>query len=101
MNNLIRSSLRALTALTVLVSCASASDLEIVSTMNFESGCKKYVEPCVHNNAAEARQAHFKVGSAGVRWSFHPMAVPAGKTACFALDAPPIAPGLSNEVHLE
>ncbi|MGH7899832.1 MAG: hypothetical protein ACREQQ_17885 [Candidatus Binatia bacterium] len=80
---------------------AMAADLEIVSTGNFESGGKKYVEPCVHNNTAQVRQAHFKVGNKAVRWSFRPLPVPAGKTACFALDAPPIAPGLPNEVNVE
>ncbi len=97
----VRVSLAAVAALMLWCGYASASDLEIVSTMSFESGGKKYVEPCVHNNAAEARQAHFKVGSAGVRWSFRAISVPAGQTACFALDAPPIAPGVANDIHLE
>jgi len=80
---------------------AFAADLDIISTMSFESGGRKYIEPCVHNNTAEARQAHFKVGTTGVRWSFAPLPVPAGKTACFSLAAPPIAPGIANEVHVE
>jgi hypothetical protein len=78
-----------------------AGDLELVSTGNFESGGRKYIEPCVHNNTAEIRQAHFKVGNKAVRWSFRPLPIPAGTTACFALDAPPIAPGLPNEVNVE
>ena len=80
---------------------AVASDLDIVSTMSFETGGRKYIKPCVHNNTAEARQAHFKVGTTGVRWSFAPLPVPAGQTACFELAAPPIAPGIANEVHVE
>jgi hypothetical protein len=80
---------------------AVASDLDIVSTMSFESGGKKYVKPCVHNNTAEVRQAHFKIGTTGVRWSFAPLPVPPGQTACFELAAPPIAPGIANEVHVE
>ena len=36
---------------------AFAADLDIISTMSFESGGRKYIEPCVHNNTAEARQA--------------------------------------------
>lgn len=82
-------------------SLATAGDLDVVSTMSFESGGHKYIEPCVHNNTAEAREAHFKVGSAGVRWTFKPLTIPPGKTACFALEAPPIAPGVANEVHVE
>ena len=80
---------------------AVASDLDIVSTMSFETGGRKYIKPSVHNNTAEARQAHFKVGTTGVRWSFAPLPVPAGQTACFELAAPPIAPGIANEVHVE
>jgi hypothetical protein len=80
---------------------AIASDLDIVSTMSFETGGRKYIKPCVHNNTAQARQAHFKVGTTGVRWSFAPLPVPAGQTACFELAAPPIAPGIANEVHVE
>jgi len=80
---------------------AAAADLDIISTMSFESGGRKYIEPCVHNNTAEVRQAHFKVGTTGVRWSFAPLPVPAGQTACFELAAPPIAPGIANEVHVE
>ena len=80
---------------------AVASDLDIVSTMSFETGGRKYIKPCVHNNTAEVRQAHFKVGTTGVRWSFAPLPVPAGQTACFELAAPPIAPGIANEVHVE
>ena len=101
MNTIVPSATRALAGLAVCSTCAAAADLEIVSTMSFESGGKKYVEPCVHNNTAEARQAHFKIGSPGVRWSFHPMAVPPGQTACFAIDAPPIAPGVANDIHLD
>ena len=83
------------------VEATAATDLEIVSTMSFESNGKKYIEPCVRNNTTESRQAHFKIGVAGVRWSFRPITIAAGKTACFALDAPPIAPGVANEVHVE
>ena len=101
MNSTVRVSLRVVAALMLWCSYAAATDLEIVSTMNFESGGKKYLQPCVHNNAGEPRQAHFKVGSAGVRWSFRAMSVPAGQTACFALDAPPIAPGVVNDVRVE
>lgn len=79
----------------------AAADLEIVSTMSFEANGKKYVEPCVRNNSNESRQAHFKIGSAGVRWTFRPMTIAPGQTACFALDAPPIAPGVANEIHVE
>jgi len=82
-------------------SAAVASDLDIISTMSFESGGRKYIKPCVHNNTGEIRQAHFKVGTTGVRWSFAPLPVPAGQTACFELAAPPIAPGIANEVHVE
>jgi hypothetical protein len=93
---------RALAALLCLRALAVAQDdLEIVSTMTFESGGRKYIEPCVHNHAAEVRQAHFKIGAGGVRWSFRPIDVPPGQTACFALDAPPIAPGVANEIHVE
>jgi hypothetical protein len=93
---------RAIVALALFsTSLAVGADLDVVSTMNFESGGRKYVEPCVHNNTAEARQAHFKIGSAGVRWTFRPLTIPPGQTACFALDAPPIAPGVANEVHVE
>ena len=82
-------------------SLAAGADLDVVSTMSFESGGRKYIEPCVHNNTAQIREAHFKIGSAGVRWTFRPLSVPPGQTACFALDAPPIAPGVANEVHVE
>jgi hypothetical protein len=88
----------------LMLSCgslAAGADLDIVSTMTFESEGRKYIEPCVHNNTAEVREAHFKIGTSGVRWSFRPLPVPAGQTACFALDAPPIAPGVANEVHVE
>jgi len=98
----VRGPWRAVSALMFFcASLAAASDLDVVSMMNFESGGRKYVEPCVHNNTAEVRNAHFKVGSAGVRWTFRPLPVPPGKTACFALDAPPIAPGVANEIHVE
>lgn len=83
------------------VGAVSAADLEIVSTMNFESNGKKYVEPCVRNNTTESREAHFKIGSAGVRWTFRPITVGPGQTACVAFDAPPIAPGVANEIHVE
>ncbi len=102
MSSNVRASLGAIAALMVSSAFAAfASDLDIVSTMSFESGGKKYVKPCVHNNTAEARQAHFKIGTTGVRWSFAPLPVPAGQTACFELAAPPIAPGIANEVHVE
>ena len=92
----------ALAALVVLcTSVAGAADLDIVSTMSFESGGRKFIEPCVRNNTSQTREAHFKIGSRGVRWSFRPLPVPPGQTACFALDAPPIAPGVANEVHVE
>jgi hypothetical protein len=80
---------------------SAAADLEIVSQMSFEANGKKYIEPCVRNNSQESRQAHFKIGSAGVRWTFRPMTIAPGQTSCFALDAPPIAPGIANEVHVE
>jgi len=102
MSSNVRASLWAVAALMVSSTLpAFASDLDIVSTMSFESGGKKYVKPCVHNNTAEVRQAHFKIGTTGVRWSFAPLPVPAGQTACFELAAPPIAPGVANEVHVE
>ena len=98
----VRGPWRAVSALMVFcASLAAAADLDVVSTMAFEAGGHKYVEPCVRNNTAQVREAHFKVGSAGVRWIFKPLPVPAGKTACFALDAPPIAPGVANEIHVE
>jgi hypothetical protein len=86
----------------VLVCALGATaDLEIVSSMTFESQGRRYVQPCVRNNTREPRQAHFKIGSRAVRWTFHPLPVPAGQTVCFALDAPPIAPGVANEIHVE
>lgn len=85
----------------LLSAVVTAADLDIVSTMTFEVSGRKYVEPCVHNNTAQMREAHFKVGNKGVRWSFRPLPVAAGQTACFALDAPPIAPGLPNEINVE
>ena len=87
--------------MTSTLSLAAAQDLDIISTMTFEAGGKKYIKPCVHNNTAQMRQARFKVGTPGVRWSFAPLPVPAGQTACFELAAPPIAPGIANEVHVE
>lgn len=101
MKKTVRVSLGVVAALMLMCSYAAAADLEIVSNMPFERNGKKYVEPCVHNKGPEARQARFKVGSAGVRWSFRPVTVPPGKTACFALDAPPIAPGVANDLRLE
>ena len=85
----------------LLCAPAMAADLDIVSTMTFESGGRKYIQPCVHNNTAELREAHFKVGNHAVRWTFRPLPVAAGQTACYALDAPPIAPGVPNEVNVE
>ena len=84
-------------------SCASvsAADLEIVSTMSFENGGKQYVEPRVRNNTTAIRQAYFQVGNPAVRWTLHPLAVPPDQTDCFALDAPPIAPRLANEIPVE
>ncbi len=90
------------------VSCASvsAADLEIVSTMSFESNGKQYVEPRVRNNTTATRptairQAYFKVGNQAARWTLHPLAVPPDQTVCCALDAPPIAPRLANEIPVE
>lgn len=80
---------------------AMAADLDVVSTVTFESGGRKYIQPCVHNNTAQLREAHFKVGNHAVRWTFRPLPVAAGQTACYALDAPPIAPGVPNEVNVE
>ena len=102
MRTKLRAQLWAVAALMAASTLAAiASDLDIISTMSFETGGRKYIKPCVHNNTAQARQAHFKVGTTGVRWSFAPLPVPAGQTACFELAAPPIAPGIANEVHVE
>jgi hypothetical protein len=79
----------------------AAADLDIVSTMTLESGGRKFLEPCAHNNTMELREARLKIGSCAVRWSFRPLHVPSGQTARFTLDAPPIAPGVANEVHVE
>ncbi len=92
---------RTVSALFLLSAPTMAADLDLVSTVTFESGGRRYIQPCVHNNTGELREAHFKVGNHAVRWAFRPLPVAAGQTACYSLDAPPIVPGIPNEVNVE
>ncbi len=80
---------------------ALAGDLEIVSKLSWESGGQKFIQPCVRNNSAVARDARFRIGTGSVFWAFRPLAVQAGKVVCFTLDSPVIAKGLENQLELE
>lgn len=75
---------------------AGAAELEVVSTTTFESGGKKFLQPCVHNGAGETRTAHVRIGNGVMRWAYPPLKIPAKATKCFTFDAPPLHAGVEQ-----
>lgn len=76
----------------------------MVSTSTFESGGKKFLQPCVKNATASQQQAYIRIGNGIMRWAYPPMPIPANETKCFAFDAPPLHAGVEAhkvEVGLE
>lgn len=69
---------------------AGAADLEVVSTTTFESGGKKFLQPCVRNVSTESRTAHVRIGNGVMRWAYPPLKIAANETKCFTFDAPPL-----------
>jgi hypothetical protein len=75
---------------------AGAAELQVVSTTTFESGGKKFLQPCVHNAAGETRTVHVRIGNGVMRWAYPPLTIPAKKTLCFTFDAPPLHAGVEQ-----
>ena len=92
-----RGGILALFAIVALRSGAvAAADLQIVSTTTFESGGKKFLQPCVHNSSKETKQAYVRIGNGVMKWAYPPLPVPPNTTKCYAFDAPPLHAGIEQ-----